>query len=328
MADPLAWEERTEINRRYVEGDGVREIARALGRSPSTVSRELRRDLSKFVGDPLVYNPLMAQWQAQQFRRRPQKTRCELDQDLRDEVRHKLRRKWSPRQISRHLRLAHPDEPKYWVSAKSIYKTLYVQGRCGLNAELKRHRREVKRRRPDEKRGNRPGIVMISERPSEADDRAVPGHWEGDLIIGGDGRSALMVLVERSTRFTMLAPLPKTHDAESTRRALVRTIRRLPESLQRSLTWDQGTEMAQHKQFSIDTRLQVYFCEPGKPWQRGTNENTNRLLRDWFPKGHNFTNLSARRCRDVEDMLNERPRMTLDWRSPAEAYAEAVALTG
>jgi IS30 family transposase len=236
---------------------------------------------------------------------------------------------WSPDQIASRLRRDHPDDPRWWVSARSIYASLWVQGRGGLRDELRSHLRARKRRRRDSSdgRGQLTDMVSIRDRPPEAADRAVPGFWEGDLILGGDGRTALGTLVERSTRLVLLFALRDNHTAETTRQALTEVIQTLPGELARGLTWDQGKEMAGHAQFSIDTGVAVYFCDPGKPWQRGSNENTNGLLRQYFPKGTRFDQVTDTQIADAQWRLNNRPRETLNWDTPAEAYDRLVAMT-
>jgi IS30 family transposase len=252
---------------------------------------------------------------------RPQPFKLESNGRLARVVRARLTRRWSPEQIAARLRRDHGDDPRWWVSAEAIYASLYVQGRGGLNDELRRYLRHRTPRRRDggDGRGQLTDMVLITDRPPEVADRAVPGHWEGDLIVGADGRSALGVLVERASRYVALFVLPTNHTAAATRVAMGKAIRRLPAELRRSLTWDQGKEMAQHVQFSIDAGIDVYFCEPGKPWQRGTGENTNGLLRDYFPKGTRFDAVTDAHARAVARELNERPRKTLGWDTPAEA---------
>jgi len=239
---------------------------------------------------------------------------------------------WSPEQISARLRRDHPDDPRWWVSPGSIYASLWVQGRGGLRDELTSHLRARKRRRRHDGRGQLNDMVSIRHRPPEAEDRAVPGFWEGDLILGGDGRTALGTLVERTSRLVLLFALRDDHTAETTRLALTEVIQTLPGELARGLTWDQGKEMAGHVQFSIDTGVAVYFCDPGQPWQRGSNENTNGLLRQYFPKGTRFEGTRFDQVTDAEITdaawrLNNRPRETLNWDTPAETYSRLVAMT-
>jgi transposase, IS30 family len=239
---------------------------------------------------------------------------------------------WSPEQIARRLREDFRHDRSMQISHETIYKSLYVQGRGGLRRELARCLRTGRaRRRPhgrEETRGRIPDIVLISQRPAEVEDRAVPGHWEGDLLIGKDNKSAIGTLVERQTRYVMLLDLRKGFTAPHVRDAMTRTIKTLPESLRRSITWDQGREMAHHAQFTIDTGVQVYFCDPHSPWQRGSNENTNGLLRQYFPKGTDLSLHGPAKLRKVSASLNGRPRETLNWRTPAEKFAELVATIG
>ena len=249
-----------------------------------------------------------------------------------DFVEGKLALKWSPQQISDRLIIEFPDDPEMRVSHETIYQTLFVQGRGGLRKELSACLRTGRaQRRPHGRTGNRgtkiPDKVMISERPAEADDRAVPGHWEGDLIIGKDNKSAIATLVERTTGFTMLVALPDGYSAEHTRNALADKVQTLPERLRRSITWDQGPEMAQHVQFTIDTDIQVYFCDPYSPWQRGTNENTNGLLRQYFPRGTDLSGHTQQHLDAVADELNGRPRRRLGYMTPSEALTHVVANT-
>ncbi len=256
--------------------------------------------------------------------------KLEANVELAQEVTRLLKKRWSPQQISKRLRQEHPDDPSWWVSHETIYQSLFVQGRGGLRKELTSALRTGRAARRlqgrDTKRiGRIAHMVHISERPAEVEDRAVPGHWEGDLIIGKDGKSQVGTLVERSTRYVMLVRLPKTRDAYTVRTAVKNRIKLLPRELKRSLTWDQGKEMAEHELFRIATGIQVYFCDPHSPWQRGSNENTNGLLRQYMPKGTDLSLLSAKRLRAIAKELNERPRKTLGWRTPAEKLAELVA---
>jgi IS30 family transposase len=244
-------------------------------------------------------------------------------------VQGKLRMRWSPEQISRRLAAEFPDRPEMRVSHETICQSIYVQGRGALRRELAvslRTGRALRRprRKEGERRGKIPGMVNISERPAEAADRAVPGHWEGDLILGAAGRSAIGTLVERTTRFTMLVPLPGGHDAPATAGALTPVIAGLPDAVRRSLTWDQGKEMAAHAQIAVAADCQIYFCDPHSPWQRGSNENTNGLLRQYFPKGTTLSGHSPAHLAAVADELNGRPRKTLGWKTPAEALAQIL----
>src|ERR1022692_489702 len=310
---------------------GVREIARRLGRSPSTVSRELARNSPR--GRPDRYRATSAHGHAERRARRPKSGKLADCQPLRGYVQAKLSgdERCSPEQISRRLRLDFPDDERMRVSHEAIYQALYVQGRGALRRELtaclRTGRALRKPRRREDTRGRRqiPPELMISQRPAEVADRAVPGHWEGDLILGTGNTSAVGTLVERRTRFVMLLHLPRDHSAESVRDAMTATIHTLPEHLRRSLTWDQGSEMAKHARISLEADIDISLCDPHSPWQRGTNENTNGLLRQYLPKS---TDLSVHSRRDLDRIaagLNARPRKTLNWRTPAEALNELLS---
>jgi IS30 family transposase len=238
---------------------------------------------------------------------------------------------WSPVQIARRLRAEFRDEPMMWVSHETIYQSLFVQGRGELRRELTRCLRSGRaKRRPrstPKPTGQLCDMVMISQRPAEAEDRAVPGHWEGDLLIGKDNRSAVGTLVERATRYVMLLHLPDGRGASEVRAAMTKAITALPEHLRRSITWDQGKEMAEHVQFGVDTGVQIYFCDPHAPWQRGSNENTNGLLRQWMPKGTDLSGFSAEDLAHIAHTLNNRPRQTLGWMKPSEKLTEHLAHT-
>jgi IS30 family transposase len=246
------------------------------------------------------------------------------------EVAELLSDRWSPQQITAILRREHPDDAEMQVSHETIYRSLFVQTRGELRRELTRYLRTARIRRHPHSRaptGDRFGdMVTISERPAEVEDRAVPGHWEGDLLVGKDGRSAIGTLVERRTRFVMLVKLGRRRTAEDVRKALSTRILTLPEHLRHSLTWDRGNEMAQHAQLTIDTKVKVYFCDPHSPWQRGSNENTNGLLRQYFPKGMALGRLTQEQLDAVAAQLNGRPRQTLGWMTPSQAFAQAVAM--
>jgi IS30 family transposase len=239
---------------------------------------------------------------------------------------------WSPQEIANRLRLEHPGDPAMWVSHETIYQSLFVQGRGELRRELHRCLRTGRaRRRPKgmaENRGRIPNMVMISERPAEAKDRAVPGHWEGDLILGKNGHSAVGTLVERSTRYLMLLHLPEGREADKVDRAMRQSIATLPAELVHSIAWDQGTELSGHASFTVDTGVQVYFCDPHSPWQRGSNENTNGLLRQYMPKGTDLSVHTAADLARIAASLNNRPRKTLGFMKPSEKLAELVAMTG
>jgi IS30 family transposase len=373
----LCFEEREEIALLRAQSFGIREIARRLGRSPSTISRELRRNAATRCGK-LDYRASVAQWKAELMARRPKTAKLAANEYLREYVqerlagevrrpdgavagpqtapwkgRNKPRRQdrrwataWSPEQIANRLKVDFPDDESMRISHEAIYQSLYVQGRGALKRELVaclrtgRALRVPRARTQGRGKGFVTDEVMISQRPAEAEDRAVPGHWEGDLILGLD-RSAIGTLVERTSRFTMLLHLPPVgdrdvpkvnngppvtgHGAEAVRDAIRDAISELPEQLRRSVTWDQGAEMAQHAQLQIDSGLQVYFCDPQSPWQRGTNENTNGLLRQYFPRGTDLARHSPEDLAAVAAALNGRPRKTLGWRTPAEVLDEHLA---
>jgi IS30 family transposase len=373
----LSLSEREEIAILKATGCGVREIARQVHRSPSTISRELRRNAATRP-DSSGYRAITAQWHADRRARRPKVAKLAANEKLREYVQDRLAGKivrphgglvagpnvhwigrrhgrradrrwaksWSPEQISHRLRLDFPDDVSMRISHEAIYQALYVQGRGALRRELTACLRTGRALRVPRARTQGRGKkfvtkeVMISERPAEAVDRAVPGHWEGDLIIGLDS-SAIGTLVERTTRFTMLLHLPRMekhgdeprvkngpalagHGAEAVRDAIARTMATMPRQLRRSLTWDQGAEMAQHVQLRIDSGLAIYFCDPHSPWQRGSNENTNGLLRQYFPKGTDLARHGREDLDAVALALNTRPRKTLGWRTPAEAIYELL----
>ncbi len=322
----LSVEERIEINTGLELGHSLRAIARRIKRHPATVSREIKRN-----GGRYGYRPMEAQRRARANARRPKLTKLEANPELCARVVDDLRHLWSPQQIAARLREEFGDDDSMRVSHETIYKTLYLQGRGELRRELAACLRTGRAHRVRQGRihtGVRiKDMVMISERPAEAQDRAVPGHWEGDLLIGKGAKSAIGTLVERSTRFVMLFPLPNGRSAEQVRVALTEVIQKLPASLRRSLTWDQGGEMAEHVRIRIDTGLEVFFCDPHSPWQRGSNENTNGLLRQYFPKGADLSCFSTEDIEAAADGLNGRPRETLHWRTPAEKLCEFVAST-
>jgi len=322
----LSLAEREEISRGLVAGDTLRAIARRLGRAPSTVSREVKAN-----GGRRHDRAVSAHHGAYGNARRPKSAKL-VAGPLLDQVTEWLEQWWSPEEIARRLRVEHPNEPEMWVSHETIYQSLFVQGRGELRRELHRclrtGRAQRRRQGRNETRGKIRNMVMISERPAEVDDRAVPGHWEGDLINGKGGRSAVGTLVERSTRFVMLLHLPDGREAEKVNAAMQRAITALPEALVRSITWDQDKELASHVDFTVATDIPVYFCDPHSPWQRGSNENTNGLLRQYMPKG---TDLSVHSAEDLERFaasLNNRPRETLGFMKPSERLAELVAMTG
>ena len=320
----LSQDERIAIADRLREGVSQAAIAAELGRSPSTLSREIRRNRHPDTGD---YQPYAAQRRAEDRRPRPKIGKLAGCAVLHGLVQSMLDHKYSPEQISRRLRRDYPDRRECHVSHETIYQAIYVQGRGSLRRELASALRTGRAvRRPRRQPGQRQArftapMIMISERPAEADDRAVPGHWEGDLIIGKNNQSAIGTLVERSTRYVMLLHLGAGQNAEQVRDALVRTVATLPQHLKRSLTWDQGVEMALHHQFSLASGMPVYFCDPHSPWQRGSNENTNGLLRQYFPKGTDLTQHTPEHLAYVAAELNGRPRKTLGWDTPAERLA-------
>ena len=320
----LSLDDRVEIRIQLERGVSLRQIARSVGRSASTISREVAAN-----GGRAKYAPMAAHRRAEQLARRPKPTKLAANAVLCGRVIQGLEALWSPTQVCSKLRSEFPDRPEMWVSHETIYKSIYIQGRGELRRELARCLRSGRaQRRPQgrvEKRGKFPDMVMISERPAEAADRAVPGHWEGDLIIGKDNKSAIATLVERSTRYVLLARIADQR-AETVRAALVERVKTLPAHLWRSLTWDQGREMAQHRLFSDETGIDVFFCDPHSPWQRGSNENTNGLLRQYFPKGTSFRNITQDELDTVAASLNGRPRQTLNWHTPAERLNELLAL--
>jgi IS30 family transposase len=330
----LSFEEREELMAGLSAGLSQREIARQLRRDPSTISRELARNCARYPDGSLRrqrYRASVAQMKAEERARRPKTAKLVAHPPLRDYVQAKLacRERWSPEQITRRLPKDFPDDERMRVSHETIYQSIYVQGRGALRRELAtclRTGRALRKpqRRPDERRGRIKDMVMISERPAEVEDRAVPGHWEGDLVLGKNGKSAIGTLVERRTRFVMLLHLAD-QKAETVREAIAAQILTLPDALRRTLTWDQGKELHQHVQLRIDTGIDVYFCDPHSPWQRGTNENTNGLLRQYYPKGTDLSVHSAAELAEVADALNGRPRKTLGFDTPAEAMAALLS---
>lgn len=315
----LRFDEREEIMRLQASGHGVRQIARAIGRDPSTVSRELRRAVGS-----RGYKASMAQAHADLGRRGPRNAKLATNLRLRREVQTRLERFESPEQIAGRLKLDFPDEPEMWVSAETIYQSLYVQARGGLKRELTAYLRTGRsmrkpRRKPGQRRTRIPDMVMISERPPEVEDRAVPGHWEGDLIMGSASSDrAVGTLVERTTGFVMLLHLPNGHGTLAVQDALIAKMLTLDEHLRRSLTWDQGREMTNHRQVAAATGLDIYFCDPHSPWQRGTNENTNGLLRQYLPKGSDLSFHGPGMLDNIAAELNSRPRKRHGFRTPAE----------
>ena len=341
-------EVRTQIIRLGAKGWSQEQIAREVSRSIGSVGNGLRPLGGVWRGDMLRAGSDArlsiderveiciglgggAHRRACGRLRRPKPTRLGENPRLLARVVTDLEALGSPEQIAQRLRYEFPDEPEMWVSHETIYKSLYVQGRGELRRELAACLRTGRARpRPRgriEQRGRIPGMVNISERPAEIEDRAVPGHWEGDLIIGKDGLSAIGTLVERSTRYVMLLHLPEGRTAAEVRTAMTNAVKTLPAKFARSVTWDQGSEMAEHATFTIDTGIDVYFCDPHSPWQRGSNENTNGLLRQYFPKSTDLSIHTAATLQAVADSLNNRPRKTLGWKTPSEKLAELFATT-
>lgn len=349
----LTLDDRIEIQSGVHAGESLRSIARRLDRQPSTIKRELdnnselrNRHTGRKSGyrrkhafgarqsgstATVRYLAVAAHDRSAERARRPKQRRLAGDDMLRHEVQTRLKLRHSPQQIARRLRSEFPDDPEMWVSHEAIYQAIYVQGRGSLRRELHqclRTKRAIRRsqHQPGTRRGRIPGMVNISERPAEVADRAVPGHWEGDLIVGSTASaSAIGTLVERSTRFVMLLHLPGNHGALAVQEAIVAKMAELPEHLRRSLTWDQGSEMANHAAIAAAADLDVYFCDPHSPWQRGTNENTNGLLRQYFPKGTDLSVHGPGILDNVAAELNGRPRQTLDWKTPAEALNELLS---
>jgi transposase, IS30 family len=316
----LSLVEREELSRRLATGASLRAIGQALSRAPSTLSRELTRHHAS----PVTYRAVPAHHRAQRWAHQPRKPRkLAIQPRLRTAVFTLLAQRWSPEQIARGLPQRYPHEPTMRISHEAIYTYLYVLPRGTFKRELVRYLRRRHRFRRSRKMrlSSRPiqDLISIDERPKEVADRTVPGHWEGDLLVGHANASALGTLVERTTRFTVLVPL-KAKDAVTVRQAFARELRTLPAQLRRSLTYDQGPEMREHRLFTKQTKMRVYFAHPHSPWERGTNENTNGLLRQFFPKGTRFTRLTRSEIKRVQVMLNDRPRKILNWHSPAHAF--------
>lgn len=324
----LTLSEREEVSRRIVAGDSIRCIAQSIGRAPSTVSREITRN-----GGRRAYRANTADQAAWERAPRPKVCKLVLNTTLARIVAGRLKQNWSPEQISGWLELAYPRDEQFQVSHETIYRSLYIQARGALKKELMQHLRRkhvMRRSRHKTQKGGGQGriteSVSISERPASAEDRAVPGHWEGDLLFGTQ-KTQIATLVERTTRYVMLAKVNRS-DTETVINALIKQAQKLPTELYRSLTWDRGLEMADHKRFTLATEIDVYFCDPRSPWQRGSNENTNGLLRQYFPKGTDLSVYSQAQLNAVARQLNERARKTLAYHSPAEKFAECVASTG
>jgi len=321
----LTLAEREEISRGLVAGRTVRSMAAALGRSPSTVSRELARN-----GGSRRYRAAAADKRAWKKALRPKPCKLATHSQLREIVATKLQRNWSPQQIAGWLKRAHPGDKEAQVSHETIYRSLYVQARGVLKKELQlylRTHRPIRRSRhatqKGQERGHIPNAVSISQRPPEAKDRAVPGHWEGDLLCGSKN-SNIVTLVERHSRYVMLAKVPN-RETQTVVNALVKQAHHLPHELYKSLTWDRGKELSDHQRFTMETDIAVYFCDPQSPWQRGSNENTNRLLRQYLPRGTDLSPYSQAQLNQIARQLNERPRKTLDFQTPAERFSECVA---
>ena len=316
--------EREEVSRGLAAGESLRVIAGRLGRAPSTVSREVARN-----GGPQGYRACRADRAAVRNMRRPKVAKLARCPRLREVVEAKLELRWSPQQIASWLILEFPDDAEMRVSHETIYLSLFVQSRGALRKELSRYlrmKRSVRRpggKPPNTGQSHIPAMVNIRERPAEADDRAVPGHWEGDLIYG-QGPGVVATLVERHSRFVMLIGLPETHRADVVAAALAAKISELPEHLRRSLAWDQGREMAQHRAFTVASGVPVYFCDPRSPWQRGSNENTNGLLRQYLPRKTRLGDRTQLELDTIADELNGRPRQTLGWMTPSQALDRAM----
>jgi transposase, IS30 family len=319
----LSFEERVEIAVRVAAGASDSEIARGLGRHRSTIGREIGR-----CGGRERYRPIRAEQRAQWSARRPKETKLARCPELLGEVERGLLEYWSPEQISARLKRDHPEDRELRISHETIYRSLYVQSRGELRRQLSAQLRTGRSKRREqgriEARGRIRDMIPISQRPPEIEDRAVPGHWEGDLIMGAGGRSAVATLVERQTRYVMLARLGNDRTTQHVIEALKQRVRTLPGDLVRSLTWDQGRELAAHQQFTVDTGVTVFFCDPHAPWQRGSNENTNGLLRQFLPKRSDLAMHDQAELDRIAALLNGRPRQTLDWMKPAEKMLELL----
>jgi IS30 family transposase len=319
----LSMDDRVEIKLGVERGESYRLIGDRIGRDKSTVCREVNNN-----DGPTGYKPAEAHQRAWERARRPKPTKLEENPRLCRRVIADLTKLWSPQQIAERLKDEFGDDETMQVSHETIYKSIYVQGRGALRKELaaclRTGRAQRRLRGRPQRQGRIPEMIMISERPAEVEDRAVPGHWEGDLIIGKNNKSAIGTLVERATRYVMLLHLPDGFGAEAVRDAMTGTIKTLPDHLWKSITWDQGREMTQHSQFSVDTGIDIYFCDPHSPWQRGSNENTNGLLRQWFPKGTDLSVHGPDKLLEVAQLLNDRPRKTLGWKKPAEVLAQLI----
>lgn len=324
----LTLAEREEISRAVVAGQSIRKIASDLARSPSTVSREIKRN-----GGRPCYRATHADQAAAVRAHRPKVCKLIENRALAEVVSAKLQMQWSPEQIAGWLKRTYPGDESHYVSHETIYRSLFIQARGALKKELLQHLRRTRGMRRSrhhtqktDDHGRITDPISISERPACVEDRAVPGHWEGDLLFGGRD-SQIATLVERQTRYVMLVKV-MGRNTETVVNALIKNARKLPQELYKSLTWDRGKEMADHKRFTLATDIKVYFCDPQNPWQRGTNENTNGLLRQYLPKGIDISDYSQAKLNAVARKLNERPRKTLDYRTPAEMFSQSVASTG
>ncbi len=309
-----------------LSGSSLRGVAAQLGRAPSTIAREVRRN-----GGRAAYRAVHADRAASDRGRRPKLPKLVRQPQLRAEVEQRLARRWSPQQIAASLMRDYPEDAAMRISHEAIYQSLFIQTRGALRRELTRYlRRPRSQRRPPQHAAGRshlPDMINIRARPAEVVDRAVPGHWEGALLIGRGGHSAIGTLVERRTRFVMLLALPDGRSAPAVRDALTARVQTLPAQLRRSLTWDQGRELAEHVRFTVDTGVAVYFCDPHSPWQRGSNENTNGLLRQYLPRGMDLSALSQEQLDAIADELNGRPRQTLGWMKTMRGAGRGVALS-
>jgi len=324
----LSQEEREEISREIATQSSMRTIAVLLGRSPSTISREIKRN-----GGYAHYRAVQAEQEAWKRAKRPKRCKLVNNVQLSQIVAKKLRRQWSPQQIAGWLKRAYPDDEDYQVSHETIYRTLFIQTRGALKKELQqclRSKRIMRRSKHSSLKNKGLGKIVnaisISKRPASVEDRAIPGHWEGDLIQGTNN-TFIATLVERHSRYVMLAKL-KNKNTATVIAALIKQSKKLPKELYKSLTWDRGSELSAHQDFTVATNIQVYFCDPSSPWQRGSNENTNRLLRQYFPKGTDLSIHSQSKLSAVARQLNERPRKTLDYETPVQRFNACVALTG
>lgn len=326
----LSQEERTTIADRLRLGDGIRAIARLLGRDPGTISREIERNRNPATGD---YEPYRAQQKSADRLKRPKPRKAAEGTALWSRILAGLTKHWSPEQISGRLKADFPDNGDMHASVETIYQAIYLQAKGELRQELKRTMRQGRtKRKPRGDGGRKPRfrepMVMIGERPPEIEDRAIPGHWEGDLITGARNQNAIGTLVERTTRFTILLHLPDGHDAEHVQQAIIDKMQSLPKLLRNSLTWDQGSELALHKRITAALDMAVYFCDPHSPWQRGSNENTNGLLRQYFPKGTDLSVHPEDYLDAVAEELNDRPRKTLGFMKPSEKIIELLDTAG